>query len=130
MFRNIFSSSSKGLSLKDVIELANRHLEDARNADTSAKALLFCGNAKATIKDAENIIVNKSVGGQTLNADIANAYHKHGKLLEELGQLSEAQKSYGKANKWGYLDVTNQHASPFQPVNANASILGSSVPPG
>ncbi|KAF9402550.1 hypothetical protein BGX21_009705, partial [Mortierella sp. AD011] len=130
MFRDIFSSPSKGLPLKDVIELANKHLEDARNANTSAKALLFCGNAKATMKGAENIIVNKSVGGQTINADIANTYHKHGKLLEGLGQLNEAQKSYSKATKWGYLDVTSQHISPPQPANANAFTLGSSVPPG
>ncbi|KAF9170011.1 hypothetical protein BGX21_009684 [Mortierella sp. AD011] len=102
MLRNIFSPSSSGLPLKDVIDLANRHLEDARGADTSVKALFLCGNAKVMIKDAENII-NKSVKGQTFNDDIATAYHKHGKLLEELGQHNKAQKSYSKAEKWGYL---------------------------
>ncbi|KAG0013349.1 hypothetical protein BGZ80_011130 [Entomortierella chlamydospora] len=130
MFRNIFSPPPSGLPLKDVIDLANRHLEDARSADTSAKVLFLCGNAKTMIKDAENI-VNKSVGGRTLNDDIANAYHKHGELLEGLGQHSKAQRSYSKAKRWGYLHVAGRYSGPgsSQPANPNASVLGSLFPP-
>ncbi|KAF9995839.1 hypothetical protein BGZ79_010444, partial [Entomortierella chlamydospora] len=116
-----------GLPLKDVIDLANRHLEDARGADTSVKALFLCGNAKVMIKDAENII-NKSVKGQTFNDDIAHAYHEHGKLLKELGQRSKAQKSYSKAEKWGYLHVTSRYSDPSKPTELNTSIAGSFIP--
>ncbi|KAG0010930.1 hypothetical protein BGZ80_001071, partial [Entomortierella chlamydospora] len=128
MFRNILSSPSNGLPLKDVISLANRRLDDARDAKTPAKALLLCGDAKALIKDAESI-VNKSVGDQTFNADIANAYYEHGKLLEELGQHSKAQKSYIKAEKWGYLHVANHHSDPSQLAGPDAHTLGSFISP-
>ncbi|KAF9343741.1 hypothetical protein BGX26_005257, partial [Mortierella sp. AD094] len=129
MFRNRFSSSTSGLPLKDTLELANKHLEDARNANTPATALLLCDHAKAMMKDAENIVANNRASGQTLNDDIANAYHKHGKLLEELNQYSKAQKSYSKAEKWGYLHVVSQHSEPSQPVCFSGSTLRSLCPP-
>ncbi|KAG0018360.1 hypothetical protein BGZ80_007263, partial [Entomortierella chlamydospora] len=55
-------------------------LDNARNASTPAKALRLCDNAKASIKDAENIL-SKRVKGQALNDDIADAHQRHGKLL-------------------------------------------------
>ncbi|KAG0008071.1 hypothetical protein BGZ80_003887, partial [Entomortierella chlamydospora] len=128
MLIRIFSLPPSGCTLNDVLDLANKHLEDARCADSPAKKLLLCGSAKMMIEDAESI-VNKSVGGHTLNNDIANAYHKHGKLLEGLGRHKKARKSYHKAEKWGYLQVASYHFSPSQPVNSSASILGSFFPP-
>ncbi|KAF9373232.1 hypothetical protein BGX21_004530, partial [Mortierella sp. AD011] len=128
MIRGFFSSTSSRLPLEDVLELANDHLDNARNARTTAKALLLCDNAKASIKDAENII-NKRVKGQTHDDNIANAYQKHGKLLEELGEHSKAQKSYNKAKKWGYTDVvTLQIASP-RLTNPSDFIRQSLCPP-
>ncbi|KAG0005623.1 hypothetical protein BGZ80_005420, partial [Entomortierella chlamydospora] len=128
MVRNPFSSSTNGLPLKDTLELANKHLEDASNASSPAMAQHHCDNAKAMIKSAEKII-NKRVGGQTLNDGIANAYHKHGKLLERLNQHSKAQKSYSKAEKWGYLHVVSQHSGPSQSISFNGSTLRSLFPP-
>ncbi|KAF9994599.1 hypothetical protein BGZ80_007772, partial [Entomortierella chlamydospora] len=128
MFRNRLSSSTSGFPLKDTFELANKHLEDASNASSPAMARHHCDSAKAMIKSTENI-VNKRVGGQTLNDDIANAYHKHGKLLEGLNQHSKAQKSYSKAEKWGYLHVVSQHSGPSQSISFNGSTLRSLFPP-
>ncbi|KAG0016086.1 hypothetical protein BGZ80_009437 [Entomortierella chlamydospora] len=102
MIRKFFSSPSSGLPLEDVFELANQHLDKARDASTPTEALHLCGNAKSAIKDAENIL-NKRAKGQTLNNDIANAYQRHGELLEKLGQQTKAEKSYTKAKKWGYV---------------------------
>ncbi|KAF9991531.1 hypothetical protein BGZ80_006151, partial [Entomortierella chlamydospora] len=116
MIRNLFSPS-RDLSLSDVLELANEHLESARNATAPTKALLLCDGAKSAIKEAENIIANKKVDDQTPSNDIANAYHKLGKLLEALGQHSEAQKSYNKAKKWGYTHVTSLQTSSSSPNN-------------
>ncbi|KAF9163842.1 hypothetical protein BGX20_001179 [Mortierella sp. AD010] len=104
MIRNFFSSSSSRLPLEDVLELANQHLDNARDASTPTEALHLCSNAKSAIKDAENIL-NKRAKGQTLNNDIANAYQRHGELLEKLGQQTKAEKSYTKAKKWGYVHI-------------------------
>ncbi|KAG0016085.1 hypothetical protein BGZ80_009436, partial [Entomortierella chlamydospora] len=129
MIRGLFSSTSNRLPLEDVLELANEQLDSAHNTSTPEKALILCGNAKASIKDAENIL-NKRVKGQTLNDDIANAYQRHGKLLEELGQHSKAQKSYSKAKKWGYIHIaTLQIGSTTRPTNPNDFIHRSLCPP-
>ncbi|KAF9359396.1 hypothetical protein BGX26_012404 [Mortierella sp. AD094] len=128
MIRNLFSSPSRELSLIDVLELANEHLESARNATAPTKALLLCDGVKAAIKEAENIIANKRVDGQTLNDDIANAYHEHGKLLEALGQPSKAQKSYSKAKKWGYIHVTSLQTGSSPPNHLEDSIHQSFPP--
>ncbi|KAF9170928.1 hypothetical protein BGX20_008337 [Mortierella sp. AD010] len=123
MFRNLFSSPSSGLALDDILELANAQLDSARNANTPAKALLLCNNAKAMIKDAENIVGKKKTKSQAVNSDIANAYQEHGKLLEGLGQHSEAQKSYSKAQKWGYIHAPGQQSHSSKPTDIDGHIV-------
>ncbi|KAF9346117.1 hypothetical protein BGX26_002397 [Mortierella sp. AD094] len=108
MIQNLFSSPSSGLPLNDVLELANKHLDNARSASIPIKVRHLCDTAKAAIKEAENIVINKKVKGQTVHDNIANVYQKHGNLLEELGQQAKAQKSYGKAKKWGYIHLAAQ----------------------
>ncbi|KAG0015270.1 hypothetical protein BGZ80_009949 [Entomortierella chlamydospora] len=127
MFRNPFSSPSSGLALDDILELANAQLGSARNANVPAKALLLCNNAKAMIKDAENIAGKKKTKSQAVNSDIANAYQEHGKLLEGLGQYSEAQKSYSKAQKWGYIHASGQQGHSSQPTNIDGPIAAPST---
>ncbi|KAG0009119.1 hypothetical protein BGZ80_002721 [Entomortierella chlamydospora] len=128
MIKGFFSSTSSRLPLEDVLELANEHLDNAHNASTPAKALLLCDNAKTSIKDAENII-NKRVKGQTLNDNIANAYQRHGKLLEGLGEHGKAQKSYSKAKKWGYTDVATLQIASSRLTNPSDFIRQSLCPP-
>ncbi|KAF9994101.1 hypothetical protein BGZ80_007920, partial [Entomortierella chlamydospora] len=107
-----------------MVDLADEYIENARNAGTSTRAILLYRSAEAMIKDAENVVAIKRLGGQTIHDDIARTYHRHGKLLEELGQHSKAQKSYSEAERWGYIHVASQHAHISQLANSNTPILG------
>ncbi|KAF9344961.1 hypothetical protein BGX26_003703 [Mortierella sp. AD094] len=118
MLRNLFSSSLSDILPGDMLDLADEYLENARSSGTSTRAILLYRSAEAMIKDAENLVANKRVGGRTLNDDIARTYYRYGKLLK-------AQKSYSEAEKWGYLHVASRRARITQPANSNASILGS-----
>ncbi|KAF9345531.1 hypothetical protein BGX26_003021, partial [Mortierella sp. AD094] len=129
MIRNFSSLSPKRPSLKDVLDLANEQLENFRNSNNLAEALILCDNANAAIEDAENFVTNKRVDGQTLDDDIANAYYRHGKLLEELGQHNKAQKSYNKAKDWGYIHVVSQQTVSVPPSKFNDSISQPPYPP-
>ncbi|KAG0012653.1 hypothetical protein BGZ80_011600 [Entomortierella chlamydospora] len=122
MIRNPFSSSASKLSLEDVLELANKYIENARKDSDPKEALEHSNNAKALMKDAEKIFATKKVKDSILSKDIANAYHEHGKLLDELGHHDKAQKSHAKAEKWGHVNVVSQHAGPSQSTEMNASI--------
>ncbi|KAG0021803.1 hypothetical protein BGZ80_001682 [Entomortierella chlamydospora] len=129
MLRNPFSSSKSKLSLNDALGLANEALENARRAKTNpAEALQFCNDARSRIKDAENIISTKKSRDPTLSDSIANAYHEHGKLLDELGHRDKALKSHSKAEKWGYVPAISQHTDSLQPANTGESIYQSTSP--
>ncbi|KAF9352196.1 hypothetical protein BGX26_009934, partial [Mortierella sp. AD094] len=122
MLRNPFSSPKSRLSLDDALGLANEALENARKAKTKpAMALQLCNDAKSRIKDAENIITTKKDRDPALSDRIANAYHEHGKLLDELGYRDKALKSHSKAEKWGYVHVISQHTDSPQPVSMDGS---------
>ncbi|KAF9150758.1 hypothetical protein BGX20_005600, partial [Mortierella sp. AD010] len=123
-----FSSETRRLPLKDVLKLVDGQLENARNASSSAKAQKFCDKAETHLKNAEVIASNDQTGGQTSNERIANAYYKHGKLLEELGQHSKAQESLSKAGKWGHVHVVTQQTG-SQSIRTTGSIRASLCPP-
>ncbi|KAF9347770.1 hypothetical protein BGX26_000761 [Mortierella sp. AD094] len=110
MYRNPFSPPLIGITLEDAIELANNYLEIARKEYIPSKALNLIRDAKSKIKDAEKIFAARRAGDPTLDDSVANAYHEHGKLLDELGYHSKAQKSHRKAAKWGYVQAINQPA--------------------
>ncbi|KAF9089974.1 hypothetical protein BGX27_002361, partial [Mortierella sp. AM989] len=129
MFRNILPSSSNEPALKDVLDLVCEDLERASNANTPGKASILCGDAKAKLKSAEAIIGKKRDRCPTLNEEIANAYYKHYKLTKELGEEEIAQKSYGKAEKWGYDYEANLRAGPSQPAVTTSSTVRSLSPP-
>ncbi|KAF9176006.1 hypothetical protein BGX21_006379 [Mortierella sp. AD011] len=123
MLQNPFSSSKGKLSVNDTLGLANEALENAHKAKANpGQALQFCNNAKSRIEDAENVISTKKSRDPTLSDSIANAYHEHGKLLDELGQRDKALKSHSKAEKWGYVPAISQGTDSFQPVNTGRSI--------
>ncbi|KAF9991997.1 hypothetical protein BGZ80_008765, partial [Entomortierella chlamydospora] len=79
--------------------------------DDSVKTLELINSAKSLLKDAENIFVSKKVKDPVLIEGIANAYHEHGKLLEDLGHHDKAKKSHSKAEKWGYVGVVGRDTS-------------------
>ncbi|KAF9391404.1 hypothetical protein BGX21_011249 [Mortierella sp. AD011] len=119
-----FSRSSVGITLEDALAITNEHLENARNAQEAnnpTKALYLCRSANDAIKDAKKIFSNKR-GGDKRDDGIANAYHKRGEILEKLGQHNEAQKSYRKAKKWGYIEVAVFHTDPTLSSNSDNPI--------
>ncbi|KAF9087474.1 hypothetical protein BGX27_002933, partial [Mortierella sp. AM989] len=106
----LFSSSS-GLPLKEALEHANELLEDARRpGSSSARMIQCCKEAKAMIVDAEKVF-DKVKDGQAQRDDIAQAYHDHGTILQDLGRASKAQRSFAKAKKWGYGASSPQSSS-------------------
>ncbi|KAF9207006.1 hypothetical protein BGZ49_001424 [Haplosporangium sp. Z 27] len=122
MFWKPFSSPSGKGSLEDVLERANSQLELAAKQDVPAKALRLAREAKLLLKDAEKIFHSKKVQDQALKDSIANAYHEHGKLLDELGYHDKAQKSRLKAEEWGYLNERDLHVKSSLPDFADGSI--------
>ncbi|KAF8976891.1 hypothetical protein BGZ46_007876 [Entomortierella lignicola] len=125
MSRDVFALPPSGLPVKEVLELANLQLESARKANTTEKVLILCDLAKELLKDAENILVKI----QTHNLDLANAYHNHGVLQEEVGNSYEAKKSYRKAERWGYVRVTSESTDSSQVTNPSDTVLGLDIGP-
>ncbi|KAF9175043.1 hypothetical protein BGX20_008600 [Mortierella sp. AD010] len=102
MFRNLFSSPTSRLPLEDVLELANKYLENARKENDPVKALRFCNDANSVIKDAEKIYAKNGVKDPVLRDDT-------------LGYRDMAQKSYNKADKLGYVHaVVSKQTGSFQ----------------
>ncbi|KAF9996287.1 hypothetical protein BGZ80_007291, partial [Entomortierella chlamydospora] len=94
MLRNLISPRTTKLSLEKALELVNKRIELARKEGDTANALELINSAKSLLKDAEIIFA-------TLSNGIGIAYHKHGKLLDDLGHHDKAKKSHNKAEKWG-----------------------------
>ncbi|KAF9342621.1 hypothetical protein BGX26_007178, partial [Mortierella sp. AD094] len=126
MIRNPFSSRTSNLSLEEALELANKHLELARKEGDTARALEISSDAKSLMKDAEKIFASKKVKDPALGKGIANAYHEHGRLLDDLGCHDKAKKSHGKAEKWGYVHVVSRDTGSSQPT-ATLSVAPSVV---
>ncbi|KAF9359649.1 hypothetical protein BGX26_011803, partial [Mortierella sp. AD094] len=115
MFRNPFSSPTNKLPLEDVLELATKQLELARKENDPAKALQLSRNARSLMEDAEKTFASRKVKDPSLEDGIANVYHEHAKLLDELGYHDKAQKSHSKAEKLGYVHARIQHVEPSKP---------------
>ncbi|KAG0011304.1 hypothetical protein BGZ80_000787, partial [Entomortierella chlamydospora] len=115
MLRNLISPRTANLSLEEALELANKRIELAHKEDKAANALELINNAKSLLKDAENIFA-------TLSKGIGNAYHEHGKLLDDLGHHDKAKKSHSKAEKWGYVHVASGRTGSSQPVGKSGTI--------
>ncbi|KAG0212438.1 hypothetical protein BGX31_001502, partial [Mortierella sp. GBA43] len=94
------------LSLRQALEVANGHLDNAYNAEDREVALVFARDAKSALSQAKNADKKypdhlKDVGYQALRNGIANAYTDLGKFLEHLDFLEDAQAIGTKAEKWG-----------------------------
>lgn len=83
------SSSRSELSPQKTLELANFHLNHARNTDDPELAVALCDDAEAAL-----FRVKKSVGDRTLREEVAQLYFEHGRLLNELGHGDKAQTSF------------------------------------
>ncbi|KAF9997454.1 hypothetical protein BGZ80_007007, partial [Entomortierella chlamydospora] len=120
MLRNLFPSRTSKLSLEEALELANKRLELARKEHDSAKVLELSNGAKSLMEDAEKIFASKKVS-------IANAYHEHGRLLDDLGYHDKAKKSHGKAEEWGYIHAVASHSGSSQPIGKSDIIRQSAT---
>ncbi|KAF9992761.1 hypothetical protein BGZ79_002687, partial [Entomortierella chlamydospora] len=129
MFRNPFSSPTSKLSLEDVLELANKYMENAREDSDPRKALKLTNGAKSLMKDAEKIYIAKKVKDPILGDGIANSYHELRKLFDKLGCHDKAQESHGKAVKWGYVCVVSQYDDTLQLAEMNKSAHQLPSPP-
>ncbi|KAF9401198.1 hypothetical protein BGX21_002428 [Mortierella sp. AD011] len=82
----------------------------------SAKALEHTNNAKSLLKHTEHMLASKKVKDPALSEGIANVYHEHGQLLDDMGHYDKAKKSHSKTEKWGYADIANQYTITSQPL--------------
>ncbi|KAG0008134.1 hypothetical protein BGZ80_003822, partial [Entomortierella chlamydospora] len=127
MLRNLFPSRTIDLSLEEALELANKRLELARKDDTT-NALGLLNSAKLLLKDAEHTFASKRINDPALSEGIANAYHEHGRLLDDLGHHDKAKKSHSKAEKWGYVDIVSRHTGSSHPLGKSDTIRRSLLP--
>ncbi|KAF9174643.1 hypothetical protein BGX21_011381, partial [Mortierella sp. AD011] len=131
-----FSWGSSDLSLEESLEVAWEHMQDARKEIKSPKkALLYCKHAKVMLRDAEKSYDRKNADHQNQHDKIAEAYHNHAELLSELGAPDKAKKSYQKAEKFGYMQLTvKQSSTPQQSIasissgSSRAPTVGGSTP--
>ncbi|KAF9165481.1 hypothetical protein BGX20_000598 [Mortierella sp. AD010] len=107
---------------EEALELVNKRLELARKEDNSAKRLEHINSAKSRLKDAENVFTSAEVKDLALSEGIANAYHEHGTLLDDLGYHDKAKKSHSKAEKWGYVNVVGRDTGSLHPLAKSNTI--------
>ncbi|KAF8950885.1 hypothetical protein BGZ46_004271, partial [Entomortierella lignicola] len=100
------------------IAQAKTELENARKENNSKKALKFIQNANSKIQKAEKSFSAAKAKDPYLDdgipSDIANIYHEHGELLENLRKSEMAEESYSKAQKWGYIRMASENTLSHQ----------------
>ncbi|KAF9082624.1 hypothetical protein BGX27_004444, partial [Mortierella sp. AM989] len=89
-------------TVKEMLEQAHDQINAARGGDATKKSKL-CQKAGDTIKKAEKKFNKEKVVDDTLRLGIANAYHAHSILLEDMRQKEKAKKSHGLAQKLGHI---------------------------
>ncbi|KAF8983407.1 hypothetical protein BGZ46_010325 [Entomortierella lignicola] len=119
---DLFSSPTSKLPLEDVLDLVYKQLERAHKEKDPKMALQQSQNAKSLLKDAEKSFAKKQPEDPALKDSIAKAYHEHAKLLDELGYHDKAQKSYSKAETWGYIRTKNHQSDIPKADKANTLI--------
>ncbi|KAF9995411.1 hypothetical protein BGZ80_007521, partial [Entomortierella chlamydospora] len=128
MLRNLFSSQTSDRSTEETLGLTSKRLELARKEDDTAKRLELINSVKPLLKDTENTFASKKVKDPALSEGIANAYHEHGRLLDDLGHHDKAKKSRSKAEKWGYVDAVGRNIDSSHPLGKNNTVRRSLLP--
>ncbi|KAF9992515.1 hypothetical protein BGZ80_008523, partial [Entomortierella chlamydospora] len=100
----------------------------ARKEDDPAKRLELINSAKSLLEDTGNIITSKKVKNPVLSEGIANAYHEHGRLLDDLNHHDKAKKSHRKAEKWGYVDVVDRNTGSSYSLRKSDAVCRSLLP--
>ena len=106
MLRHPFLPWKSVLTPQTALDISSCYLENARKAKSPELALSFCTDAKTTLahirRSARKTYVSSSLAeDRALCGEIATTYFELGKLLGDLGRLSEAQACYKNEEKWG-----------------------------
>ncbi|KAF9345330.1 hypothetical protein BGX34_004846, partial [Mortierella sp. NVP85] len=94
----IISSPRAGLSLQQVLDLANVYLENARKAVDPNIALVLCHDTEVSLSQVKRA---RHTNGTNMHEDIAAIYIELGDFLDTQGRKNEAQAFYKKSVKWG-----------------------------
>lgn len=101
MSGGIVSSPRENLSPQQSLELAAVYLENASKATDPDITLVLCHDTEVSLSQAEKSINN--IEDPLVREGIATTYIDMGKLLSNLGHQHEAQASYKRAEKLGYV---------------------------
>lgn len=110
VFDSIVSSPRGNLSLQQVLNLANIYLENAGKAQDPDLALVLCHDTEVSLSKAKKSA--KRTEDSAARHEIAVAYIGLGRVLDSRGRAREAQESYKKAEKLGYVVDYGSSGSP------------------
>jgi len=99
VFGSIISSPRGSLSLQQALDLANIYLENARNTQDPAIALVLCHDTEVSLSHVKRAA--KYTEDKTMREGIATVYIELGDLLDNHGHRNEAQIFRKKSDKWG-----------------------------
>ncbi|KAI8596480.1 hypothetical protein EDD21DRAFT_408334, partial [Dissophora ornata] len=117
MLSSLVSLMKGNLSPQAALELANAHLDSARNANSSEMTLTYCDEADTALSRIErskrkDLVASSTVEDRILRQKIAATYFALGELLNSLGYRGMAHASDKKAKKWGgRVQEPNQSSS-------------------
>jgi len=112
MLRHPFLPWKSVLTPQAALDISRGHLENARKAKSPALALSFCNDAETVLSHIRTSVRKTHVSSsraedRALCNEIATTYFELGKLLGDLGRLSDAQACYKNEEKWGYVSDSN-----------------------
>ncbi|KAF9912862.1 hypothetical protein BX616_010219 [Lobosporangium transversale] len=129
--KTMFGDSRSDLSPSIALALANSYMETARrNTGQPALVLEFCMDADRALsripRSAKRALLNSTSFADkataSLREGIAAAYYEHGQMFQRLGHPEEAQRSYRKAEKWGFNGSNKNVSSANVPARNIATI--------
>jgi hypothetical protein len=85
--------------LKQVLDLANTYLANARNAPDPNIALVLCHDTEVSLSHVKR--ASKNTEDKAIREGIATIYAELGDLLDTQGHRDEAQAFHKKSEKWG-----------------------------
>jgi hypothetical protein len=101
VFGGIVTSPRSSLSTQQALELARVYLENACRAKDADIILVLCHDTEVSLSQAKRLA--KHSDNQLERKRIGTVYIQLGKVLHNQGHSKEAQISYKKAEKLGYV---------------------------
>ncbi|KAI8602318.1 hypothetical protein EDD21DRAFT_352863 [Dissophora ornata] len=106
MLGSLFLPLRNVLSPQAALEYANTHLQNARKANSSELALMYCNEAQKALARIRTsvrkaLVSSVTVEDRAMRNEIASTYFELGELLENLKHPDKAQTCYKNSEKWG-----------------------------